>query len=166
MDYKKKKALWAKRRLGVITMLSQGVPRKVIAARLGISRQRLNQIESEEKGRDRLRSFLYATWVRGTYHAKLVVDAAKRAGELQPVSGPCMDCGKPATCYDHRDYNHPLAVDPVCRSCNGKRGPGLPKRWASGEWSEFIRKTSKRRPSPLVMYYKDAIETEFPELLK
>ena len=36
---------------------------------------------------------------------------------------PCADCGEKAVEYDHRDYTKPLAVDPVCRSCNTKRGP-------------------------------------------
>lgn len=35
----------------------------------------------------------------------------------------CKDCGRQAQCYDHRDYDFPLAVDPVCWSCNSKRGP-------------------------------------------
>jgi hypothetical protein len=31
-----------------------------------------------------------------------------------------------AECYDHRSYYHPLAVDPVCKGCNNRRGPGFP----------------------------------------
>lgn len=38
----------------------------------------------------------------------------------------CVDCGKPAWCYDHRDYSKPLEVEPVCRKCNARRGPGRP----------------------------------------
>lgn len=38
----------------------------------------------------------------------------------------CVDCGKQAQCYDHRDYRKPLDVQPVCRGCNNRRGPGLP----------------------------------------
>ncbi len=34
----------------------------------------------------------------------------------------CTDCQKPATVYDHRDYLKPLVVDPVCWSCNSRRG--------------------------------------------
>lgn len=37
----------------------------------------------------------------------------------------CVDCGKPATCYDHRYYGMPLEVDPVCVACNTNRGPAL-----------------------------------------
>lgn len=47
-------------------------------------------------------------------------------GQLMPVAGKtCVDCGAQATVYDHRDYSKPLDVQPVCRSCNMKRGPGL-----------------------------------------
>ncbi len=28
--------------------------------------------------------------------------------------------------YEHRDYNRPLHVDPICRRCNLLRGPGIP----------------------------------------
>lgn len=38
----------------------------------------------------------------------------------------CVDCGKPAQCYDHRNYHYPLRVDPVCQRCNCKRGEGYP----------------------------------------
>ena len=46
-------------------------------------------------------------------------------GHLRPVYGlKCVDCGKPARCYDHRDYARPLVVAPVCHRCNLRRGPG------------------------------------------
>lgn len=35
----------------------------------------------------------------------------------------CVDCGNRATSYEHRDYTKPLEVEPVCNSCNMKRGP-------------------------------------------
>lgn len=35
----------------------------------------------------------------------------------------CVDCGHRALNYDHRDYARPLEVEPVCPSCNIKRGP-------------------------------------------
>ena len=35
----------------------------------------------------------------------------------------CVDCGAPATQWDHRSYSRPLDVDPVCSSCNIRRGP-------------------------------------------
>ncbi len=36
----------------------------------------------------------------------------------------CVDCGKEASGYDHRDYLKPLDIVPVCQSCNMKRGLG------------------------------------------
>lgn len=52
---------------------------------------------------------------------------AIRVGVLQdPSEMKCSDCGKDAQCYDHRDYNKPLEVEPVCRQCNSVRGAGIP----------------------------------------
>lgn len=55
------------------------------------------------------------------------VTRAKARGHLPSLTGEiaCVDCGAPATDYDHRDYNRPLDVDPVCRRCNVRRGPAL-----------------------------------------
>jgi hypothetical protein len=45
-------------------------------------------------------------------------------GELPIINTRyCVDCGAFATKYDHRDYSQPLLVEPVCNSCNRKRGP-------------------------------------------
>lgn len=55
-----------------------------------------------------------------------------RRGKLPKASElSCVDCGKGATDYDHRDYTKPLEVEPTCRSCNRKRGPGYPYNQAS-----------------------------------
>lgn len=57
-------------------------------------------------------------------HAHAMVRLAIKLGYLKPIAEcVCVDCGAPATDYDHRDYNKPLDVDPVCRPCNYKRGP-------------------------------------------
>lgn len=37
----------------------------------------------------------------------------------------CVDCGNKAYHYEHRSYNHPEIVEPVCRKCNRKRGKAL-----------------------------------------
>lgn len=59
--------------------------------------------------------------------ARLLVSEAVKRGEMPHVSTlPCADCGKPAECYDHRDYTKPLEVAAVCKGCNNRRGPGLP----------------------------------------
>lgn len=51
------------------------------------------------------------------------VAKAIRHGKLKPATRfRCTDCSKRAECYDHRSYERPLDVEPVCRSCNLKRG--------------------------------------------
>jgi len=37
----------------------------------------------------------------------------------------CVDCGLRAVNYEHRDYNKPEEVDPICVKCNIKRGPAI-----------------------------------------
>lgn len=37
----------------------------------------------------------------------------------------CVDCGKPAQCWDHRNYDEPMVIEPTCRGCNKTRGPAL-----------------------------------------
>lgn len=64
----------------------------------------------------------------GQREAARVVDEAIRYGQLQKASKyRCVDCQEAAVEYDHRDYRKPLAVDPVCRRCNLRRGYAIPK---------------------------------------
>lgn len=63
----------------------------------------------------------------GKQKAMVLVHGAVKKGLLAPVNTLlCVDCGNQAQCYDHRDYNEPLKVVPVCRKCNHKRGPAIP----------------------------------------
>jgi hypothetical protein len=63
----------------------------------------------------------------GRTMAARAIQHARADGRLTPLAGcACVDCGAPAVQYDHRDYNEPLKVEPVCRSCNVIRGPALP----------------------------------------
>jgi hypothetical protein len=57
--------------------------------------------------------------------ALYAVAIAIRAGHLPKLDGKikCVDCGKKAQVYDHREYAKPLDVAPVCLSCNSLRGP-------------------------------------------
>ena len=56
--------------------------------------------------------------------ARARVQQAIEAGRLsRPTTLTCVDCGKPATEYDHRDHKAPLVVEAVCHRCNLKRGP-------------------------------------------
>ncbi len=63
------------------------------------------------------------------------VGAAVMAGILPRAKTLiCVDCARPAAVYDHRDYSRLLDVEPVCRSCNAKRGPAqLPSREESAK---------------------------------
>lgn len=65
---------------------------------------------------------------RGSEAARSRVKHAVATGRLpRPSTQICVDCGAPATEYDHRDYNKPLDVEPTCHACNVQRGPGIPK---------------------------------------
>lgn len=69
----------------------------------------------------------YTTILSGRAFAGSAVAKARRDGRLSPPSDhQCADCGRPAEQYDHRDYNKPLDVQPVCRSCNVMRGCAIP----------------------------------------
>src|SRR5262245_28725114 len=58
--------------------------------------------------------------------AREKLNRAVRAGRSpRPTTLICVDCGKPAREYDHRDYSKPFAVAPVCKACNARRGPGI-----------------------------------------
>lgn len=64
----------------------------------------------------------------GSARAKAMQSVAKavRVGDMKKAKEcTCVDCGKPAIDYDHREYLKPLDVVPVCRSCNLKRGPAI-----------------------------------------
>ena len=69
---------------------------------------------------------------RQSVDASNKVRAAIKKGLVKPISSDtvCVDCGKPAHDLDHRDYNNPLEVVPVCRGCNIRRGPAIHKRAA------------------------------------
>jgi hypothetical protein len=56
----------------------------------------------------------------------------------------CVDCGKRAFCYDHRDYAKPLEVDPVCGRCNVLRGAGAPYTGYSICWQRNLERTTER----------------------
>jgi hypothetical protein len=76
--------------------------------------------------------------------AHKAVARARRAGLLgDPRTMPCADCGGAAVEYDHREYAQPLAVEPVCRRCNLRRGPAIDSR----AWKTSPIKT-RRLPEP------------------
>lgn len=63
----------------------------------------------------------------GAREAYRAVAKARAKGDLPPAKEfQCVDCGKQALDWDHRDYNKPLEVETVCRRCNKLRGPAIP----------------------------------------
>jgi DNA-binding XRE family transcriptional regulator len=100
----------AKLRKAVMDMYSGGkrMSQAEIAQKLGVSRQRINQI------------------VNGPAHkarSQIHKDIAEKRRPLASAF-KCVDCGAPATQYDHRDYSKRRDVEPVCEPCNKKRGRG------------------------------------------
>ena len=68
----------------------------------------------------------YCSSCRGVVaNIRKVVARAMADGDIPRPSGQCVDCGQPATCYDHRYYSLPFEVDPVCSRCNTNRGPAV-----------------------------------------
>ena len=61
---------------------------------------------------------------KAAYSARAAVAKAIRQGKLKrPELVYCSECGmRAAWCYDHRDYDKPLDVRPVCRACNTELG--------------------------------------------
>ena len=65
--------------------------------------------------------------LNGARKAISEVNKAVKKGILaSPKTLTCIDCGRSGECYDHRDYNKPLDVVPVCRKCNYRRGSAIP----------------------------------------
>lgn len=72
--------------------------------------------------------------------AHKAVAKARYEGLLQSPHGmKCADCGGAAIEYDHRDYDKPLVVEPVCRRCNIRRGPAM------GHITQSTFKATKRQ---------------------
>lgn len=58
------------------------------------------------------------------YRQVFMARLSGRLPELSVEHIPCVECGSRAQHWDHRDYTKPLDVQPLCRSCNYKAGPG------------------------------------------
>jgi hypothetical protein len=82
--------------------------------------------------------------VTAAQNAQLHVSSMVRLGllpNLRVAAVPCTDCGKRATCYDHREYARPEVVQPVCNGCNRKRGPASDWR----KWKSMRKPTNLKR---------------------
>jgi hypothetical protein len=117
--------------------------------------------------------YVFRRFASGQTLAASAVAAARRNGILQPPTNfQCTDCDCGATEYDHRDYNNPLDVDPVCRGCNRRRGSAKPKSWSFEEffsWFQKIvdehRRTGRGYTSRIaVPSFEAALRRNWPEL--
>lgn len=97
--------------------------------------------------------------LNGSQRAKGFVNYAVKKGWLmKPTELACVDCGKPAQHWEHRDYNDVYDVEPVCQRCNCIRGKGKPKEWSildvrffvRSRWVLNISKESMERLPPLM----------------
>ena len=62
----------------------------------------------------------------GGRKAHYLVKKAIKEGVLSSLKNLiCVDCFAPAKVYEHRDYNKPLEVVPVCKRCNKIRGVAI-----------------------------------------
>lgn len=96
-----------------------------------------------------LGSYIRSRIVSGGMHCGSKVGGAVSKGLLVPAAWcSCADCGKRAQHYDHRDYNKPYDVDPVCRSCNVRRGKAIPKRWDRNDLLVTLRKCCSQKLLP------------------
>jgi len=98
-------------------------------------------------------------------NAIVLVKKAVKSGvlpHLKKTKVKCVDCGKRATDYDHRDYTQPLRVNPVCHSCNIGRGPAMgfynrkEKEWVacSAELVEKLKNQVKKATKTITLAEK------------
>jgi hypothetical protein len=69
--------------------------------------------------------------ISGAKNASAAVARSINIGNMISLSKTnlnCSFCSNRARHYDHRDYNRPLDVTPVCFHCNIKLGPAIPLR--------------------------------------
>lgn len=107
---------------------------------------------------------------KGGVKAIAKVQKAIREGAIKRIiECRCVDCGDPAERYDHRDYNKPLDVVPVCSSCNLIRGPALPLRGYFADVFDTGRRYYQRRLDMEKLFKQMGIEADLsylPKMLK
>lgn len=113
----------------------------------------------------RCRACSRARWVfsdlaSGRGIAASAVAKAKQEGGLSPPTGMCTDCDQPAAMYDHRDYNRPLDVDPVCKGCNVRRKSAIPKRWTFAEFMAHCQALPRHTRNQVSWRFQDALAIE------
>lgn len=72
----------------------------------------------------------YGARLRSAAHRSVAREVqAGRLVNLKVDVVACVDCGRRADRYEHRDYHKPLSVEPICLACNRIRGPvGCPQQ--------------------------------------
>lgn len=77
-----------------------------------------------KKNKDKIRIYTQTALLTGSRLTAVYVHRAVKCGrldDLKKIDKKCSFCKtNKATMYDHRDYNKPLEVNPVCASCNRK----------------------------------------------
>ena len=77
-----------------------------------------------------------------TEFKRLASRAGNRKGQRLDSASSCSDCKTVASCFDHRDYLRPEVAEPVCHSCNAKRGVAIRTLldhldyWRAFDWTE------------------------------
>lgn len=95
------------------------MPRRIVCARCNEPR-----LIPKTHGRRRYCNSCRKPAAREAGLASRIVTKAVNRGELPPPTDfKCVDCGFRAHLYEHRCYDRPLDVEPVCYSCNVRRGP-------------------------------------------
>jgi hypothetical protein len=80
--------------------------------------------------------------------ARCILTMAIKAGFIRSHHGQqCVDCGAPAIGLEHREYSRPLDVEPICNSCNFRRGPAKLLRANDPPLSASVATTDT--PAPL-----------------
>lgn len=106
-------------------------------------------------------STIYRRFGTGRDHAHALVAKEVKAGRLPSAKSlECVDCGKPAIGYEHRDYNHPLVVEPICRACNTRRGPAIPLKQT---FEEFIERVQRLYPAAREEHFESIRRLYWPD---
>lgn len=104
---------------------------------------------------------VYRKYGTGQGEAHRLVAREIKAGRLPRLKNcVCADCGKPAAHYEHRNYNKPLVVEPVCRACNTKRGSAIPKTMT---FAEFVAAVRKDYPHAVAEHFEMLQQLYWPE---
>ena len=84
-----------------------------------------------QKSKERLTTYRERANILGACAATSRIHTLVKTGrltDLKKVYVQCTDCLNRAIQYDHRDYNKPLEVHPVCKRCNYFRGSAIALR--------------------------------------